>query len=262
MNEVKNRFFVALFCIVYTLGMNWYSIYSTALYYIILTTICLYEYHYQIETTRKKITILLSLAIYLICIGYVLDLVDIKRISIVLPIIMSLFSIELFSGKNNPMLSIGTDLIGLVWICLPFLLTVALSYQNEIHDHSIVSGIMTFVFMTDTGAYFGGKYFGKTKLCPTISPKKTWEGLGFGVLTSICSYPIVYSFTNLGFNKLVGVMIISIISGIIGDLVESMFKRDLKIKDTSNTLGSHGGCLDRLDSLLYAVPFVYAYLCN
>lgn len=240
--------------------MNWYSIYSTALYYTILTIICLYEYHYQIETTRKKITILLSLIIYFIILLWILDIISIRRLSLVLPIIMSLFSIELFSGKNNPMLSIGTDLIGLVWICLPLLLTVALSYQNKIHDHSIVSGIMTFVFMGDTGAYFGGKYFGKTKLYPSISPKKTWEGLGFGVVSSICAYPIVSSFVSLDFNKLFGTMIICIVTGVIGDLIESMFKRDLRIKDTGNTLGNHGGCLDRLDSVLYAVPFVYAYL--
>lgn len=265
MNEVISRLLIAIFCIIYTLGMNWYNIYTTSIYWMTLITISLFEYHYQIESTRKKITILLSMIIYILGIGYITGHIDIKYLSLSLPITMSLFSIELFSCKENPMLSIGTDLIGIAWLCVPMLLTVLISYPyndkgERYHNPKLVYGIMTFVFMCDTGAYFAGKYFGKTKLSPSISPKKTWEGLIGGVLTSLSSYYVVSTIKLLSKQEWVVVMIICIITGVIGDLIESMFKRDLKIKDTGTILLSHGGCLDRLDSLIYSVPFVYSYL--
>lgn len=265
MNEVLTRFLTSLFCIIGTLGMNWYSLYSTSIYYIILTTLCLFEYHYQIDSTRKKITILFSMLIFLLFTGNVVGMIDFKYLSIGLPFIMSLFSIELFSGKANPMLSIGTDLIGLVWICAPLFLCIVISYPYgedgiKYHDPRIVYGIMTFVFMCDTGAYFGGRFFGKHKLFPSISPKKTWEGVIAGVMASVGSYYIISSIELLSSFEWVIVMIISISSGIIGDLIESMFKRDLKIKDSGSILPGHGGLLDRLDGVLYTIPTVYTYL--
>ena len=217
------------------------------------------------DSTRKKITIILSSLIYLIVIGYVLDWIDTKYLSLILPIIMSLFSIELFSGKENPMLSIGTDLIGIVWICVPSLLCILISYPysktGRYHDPRIVYGIMIFVFMSDSGAYFTGKAFGQTKLFPSISPKKTWEGsIGGAIVSAMCYFPISAYLDILKPNEWLVVMIMAILLGSIGDLIESMFKRDLKIKDTGTVLPGHGGILDRIDGLLYCVPFIYTYL--
>jgi phosphatidate cytidylyltransferase len=265
MNEVAKRILTAIFCIVYTLGINYYNIYTTALYYISLTIVCLAEYHYKIDSTRKKITILLSFIIYVISISYVTNDIDVKYLSIAVPIIMSLFAIELFSGKENPMLSIGTDLIGLAWICLPMLLAIVISYpygENGLryHDPRLMYGIMIFVFMGDSGAYFGGRLLGKTKLCPTISPKKTWEGVISGAITSFSSYYIVSEIDILTNREWIVIMIISVIAGIIGDLIESMFKRDLQIKDSGSILPGHGGVLDRIDGLLYTIPFAFSYL--
>jgi len=266
MNEITNRLLVALFCIIYTLLLNYYNIYTTVLYYTSMTVICLFEYHYSINSTKKKITIVLSLIMYLLCIGCVIDSIELKYLTLGLPIIMILFSIELFFGIDNPMLSIGTDLIGIVWIGIPMLLCILISYPKEIsggdryHDPRIVYGIMTFVFVSDAGAYFGGKVLGKTPLFPSISPKKTWEGAISGATVSMLMYPVVCNIELLNKYQWFVVMMMSIIFGIIGDLIESMFKRDLKIKDSGTILQNHGGCLDRIDSLLYCVPFIYTYL--
>ncbi len=265
MNEVPKRLLTALFCIIYTFGMNHYNIYTTALYYLVLTIICLFEYHYKIDSTRKKITILLSSIVYFLSIGYITGDVEIKYLSFSLPIVMSLFSIELFSGKENPMLSIGTDLIGIIWICLPMILAIVISYPYggdglRYHDPRLMYGIMTFVFMSDAGAFFGGRLCGRTKLFPRISPKKTWEGAISGAIISCCSYYIISTIDLLSKREWVVVMIISIITGLIGDLIESMFKRDLHIKDSGNILPGHGGALDRIDGILYSIPFVYSYL--
>jgi phosphatidate cytidylyltransferase len=218
------------------------------------------------DSTRKKITIILSLVVYGLTIGYVLELVNIRHLSLSLPVIMSLFSIELFSGKENPMLSIGTDLIGIVWICIPLLLSIMLSYPVNLsgekhHDPTLIIGVMIFVFFNDSGAYFAGKYFGTHKLFPTISPKKTWEGSIGGALSSLGGYYFVkYLYSDIPSKTWFFIFLICVICGSIGDLIESMFKRDLKIKDTGSILPGHGGVLDRLDGILYSVPFVWSYL--
>ena len=268
MNEVIQRIKTAIICAVVTLVMTGYNIYMLSVYYLLLTIMCLYEYHYQIDSTRKKITIGMSLIIYIIANGYIIGLVERKYLSLILPIIMSLFSIELFSGKPKPMLSIGTDLIGIVWICIPMLIAVLLSWpidENGTHynDPRIVYGIMIFVFVNDAGAYFVGKLIGQTKLFPSVSPKKTWEGaIGGGVISILFYYPVKTYINVDGISDTDWFVIgtISIVCGIIGDLIESMFKRDLKIKDTGTILQKHGGILDRGDAMLYVIPFVYSYL--
>lgn len=266
MNDVTKRLITAIFCIVYSLLLKSWNIHTLCLYYLSLTIACLFEYHYKIDSTRKKITIILSTIVYVMAICYILDMIPSKYLSLSLPIIMSLFSIELLSGKETPMLSIGTDLIGFVWICVPMLLCILLSYPMSsigvrIHDPRIVYGIMTYVFMNDVGGYFTGKYFGKHKLFPSVSPKKTWEGsIGGAVVSGMSYYPITYLWPVLSQRDWVIIAMICIVCGSIGDLIESMFKRDLKIKDTGSVLPGHGGVLDRIDGLLYSVPFVYCYL--
>jgi len=120
---------------------------------------------------------------------------------------------------------------------------------------------MTLVLFNDTGAYFGGKIFGKRKLYQAISPKKTWEGAVGGALTSIIVSYIMKGYYDLFTNTdWIIILSVCVICGTIGDLIESMFKRDLQIKDTGKILPGHGGVLDRIDGILYAVPFVYSYL--
>ena len=261
MNDVLTRFITAMVCIVISLSCLLYNIYTLSIYFTTITLICLFEYHYKIDSNRKKITILLSGVIYLIPTLVILEIMNAKYLNFILPLIMSLFSIELFLGQKNPMLSIGTDLIGIVWICVPMFLSIFLSYKNGSYDPRLIIGIMNLVFFGDTGAYFFGKYLGSTKLYPSISPKKTWEGvLGGALVTMIIRYPITYYFTFLDRIDWLIITLICIICGVVGDLIESMFKRDLKVKDTGNILPGHGGITDRVDSLLYAVPFVYSYL--
>lgn len=255
-----------MFCIAYTLLMTGSSIYTLSIYYLSLAITCLYEYNYQKNWYKKYLTIVYSLAVYLLVNSYILDMIDRTYLTLILPLSMSLFTIELFVGKGNPMLNIGTDLIGLVWICLPLLLTIALSYTTngngiKTHDSRIVYGIMIYVFVSDGGAYFAGKYLGSHKLFPSISPKKTWEGLiGGGITSLICYYPITTYIGVLDNNTWLVVGIMSVMLGAIGDLIESMFKRELKVKDAGSILPGHGGVLDRIDGLLYSVPFIYSYL--
>jgi phosphatidate cytidylyltransferase len=122
-------------------------------------------------------------------------------------------------------------------------------------------GFLIILWSNDTGAYLSGRALGRTKLFERISPNKTWEGFIGGVLLAMgVAFGLSYWFGTL--TKLEWVMIAAIIGifGTLGDLVESMLKRSLGIKDSGSILPGHGGFLDRFDGLLIAAPLVYILL--
>ncbi len=125
----------------------------------------------------------------------------------------------------------------------------------------IVIGILLLTWASDTGGYFAGTAFGKTKLFQSISPKKSWEGLiGGAILTLVIAYLISLFADFLPLWKWMVMGVITVVAGTYGDLVESLFKRSIKIKDSGQTLPGHGGFLDRFDALLLSLPFIAAFL--
>lgn len=125
----------------------------------------------------------------------------------------------------------------------------------------LVFFLLLVVWLGDAGAYYVGKRFGKRKLSPRISPKKTVEGLVGGVLMSIVTVTVIH-FTFFRDFALLHAIIIGIIlsvSGVIGDLAESMWKRSAAVKDSGTLIPGHGGFLDRFDSILFTAPILYIY---
>jgi phosphatidate cytidylyltransferase len=150
--------------------------------------------------------------------------------------------------------------IGLL-ILLPAWQGLVLIKQWELGNWLILA-VMVLVWGADIGAYFSGKAFGKRKLAPKVSPGKSWEGVYGGLLASLVITAVVGVFRGWSGSQflfaLLGAAIIVFIS-VVGDLTESMFKRQSGIKDSSNLLPGHGGVLDRIDSLTAAIP-VFAVL--
>lgn len=127
-----------------------------------------------------------------------------------------------------------------------------------------VERVLVFVFVTvasDTGGYIAGVLFGKHPLAPTISPKKSWEGFAGSVILCVVAGSLSLHFL-LGHDWWVGLLlgVGAAVAATIGDLMESLIKRDLGIKDMSNLLPGHGGVMDRLDSLIVVAPMVWAVL--
>ncbi len=114
----------------------------------------------------------------------------------------------------------------------------------------------------DTFAYFGGRFFGKNRLSPVVSPKKTIEGTVFGILGGMAAGMLMYHFflSNFPFLKLAFISILTQMIGQIGDLLESVIKRYFGVKDSSNLIPGHGGMFDRIDSLIFSAPFFYYFL--
>ncbi|XKM13866.1 phosphatidate cytidylyltransferase [Orbaceae bacterium ac157xtp] len=121
---------------------------------------------------------------------------------------------------------------------------------------SLLLYVFVLVWATDSGAYFAGKLLGKRKLAPHVSPGKTIEGLLGGVITStiIVLFVDVLNIFDISFNHLIIASILAILSSVLGDLTESMLKREANLKDSGNLIPGHGGLLDRIDSLTAAIP--------
>ena len=132
---------------------------------------------------------------------------------------------------------------------------------REINPHWLMYGLML-NWVGDTGAYFIGKPFGRHKLAPHVSPKKSWEGSIASVITSVLvgSYYLVRFIPTVTLPHAIALTAVANVAGQLGDLAESTMKRGADVKDSGAILPGHGGFLDRVDSTLFALPVIYAYL--
>jgi len=149
------------------------------------------------------------------------------------------------------------------WIC-PFGLLSELAYPYFANGYSpnLIIAILLIIWVFDTGAYFVGTSFGKHKLCPRLSPKKTWEGFWGGLITGVAAgalFPLLLKNMGINIPPLRGAILglVLALGTPLGDLAVSMIKRQVARKDSGNLLPGHGGAFDRLDTLLWAMPISY-----
>lgn len=178
-----------------------------------------------------------------------------------MPLLLSCYGIVLYSKNDpSPFRSIAYTLLGIIYIGIPFSLLNCVIFDSYIYHPEVIFGILLIIWGNDAGAYFTGMLFGKHKLFERVSPKKTWEGsIGGIVIGLLVSYVIAHYYVHWNMVHWMMVGIITVVASIYGDLVESLFKRSLGIKDSGNIIPGHGGFLDRFDSLLFVVPMVVAF---
>ena len=186
--------------------------------------------------------------------------------------IIYLMVAELYLKAEDPIHDWAYTMLSQLYIALPLSLLNVLAYRSNGYDiqYSYLAPLAVFVFLwiNDAGAYCVGSLIGRHKLFPRISPGKSWEGsIGGGVLVCIVAalvwhYTEQYGVNDLGLSvfEWVGLGLIVVVFGTWGDLIESLFKRTIGIKDSGNILPGHGGMLDRFDSTLMAVPASVVYL--
>ncbi len=156
---------------------------------------------------------------------------------------------------------IGKAVLGPVYICIP--ISMVLHMDRFIPGGNLwIFLLLTSIFANDTGAFYFGKLFGRHKLYERVSPNKTWEGaIGGLALSVVASFWFMKIFHIHAVNLKGFILVLSMaVSGQIGDLAESMLKRNQGIKDSGGILPGHGGMLDRIDALLFAIPILYVYL--
>jgi phosphatidate cytidylyltransferase len=171
------------------------------------------------------------------------------------------FSYQLFTKKtinyDTERIKLG---ITIRYVIFSFCFLVLLPFSDGFHPFLMIS-ILSIIWINDSFAFLVGKNFGKKKLFPSVSPNKTVEGFFGGMIFSLLA-ALVINKVYPHFSLFHWMMIALIVSnfGTIGDLVVSKFKRQANLKDSGNLMPGHGGILDRLDSLLFASPFVYLYI--
>ena len=184
------------------------------------------------------------------------------RLSEILAISLTLIAvITLFKFSNELYIDSGKLIFTVIYVALPFSFALGLPKYSSIENTFSLEVIFLFILIwsSDTFAYLVGKFFGKHKMAPKISPKKTWEGyIGGVILTLVLSYFVEQYQPQLRGNWMVVGFLIAAFAPL-GDLVESQLKRNFGVKDSGNIIPGHGGVLDRLDSFLICVPVVYLY---
>lgn len=192
--------------------------------------------------------------------------------------VIYLFVSGLFTKNEDPVLDWAYGMMSQMYIALPFSCLSVLAFRSMptglvVYNFLLPVSIFVFLWLNDTGAYICGSLLGRHKLFPRVSPGKSWEGsigggiivMGIAVLMSWIDHScLLESFgameTGLSTLEWMGLGLVVVVFGTLGDLVESLFKRTLGIKDSGNILPGHGGMLDRFDSSLMAIPAGVVYI--
>jgi len=187
---------------------------------------------------------------------------DPKFFFLVFPLASIVFMIKLYKKlERKPFTNIAFTFLGIFYIAMPLSLLNIAAYDDGKYNFEIILGSLLILWASDTGAYFAGTRFGRRKLFERISPKKSWEGFfGGAALAFVITFIFTQYFHSLDNYQWYIIAVLIIVGGTFGDLVESLLKRSIEIKDSGDVLPGHGGFLDRFDGLLISAPFIVAYL--
>jgi len=181
---------------------------------------------------------------------------------LIFPMLSCVYMIKLYKKfERKPFTNIAYTFLGIFYVAVPYSLLNIVVFKNGVYNFEIIFGCLFILWASDSGAYIAGTLFGKRKLFERISPKKSWEGfVGGAILAFAFAFLINNFFDSLALWQWLGVTAIIIIGGTYGDLIESLLKRSIEIKDSGSILPGHGGFLDRFDGLLISAPFIVAFL--
>lgn len=226
-------------------------------------------------TTNRLITTVAGVYFFFSIAGYCSGIVPSAVFIPYLLTIVYLFITELYTKAPNPINNWAYTMLAQMYIALPFSTINVLAFRatgdGVVYNYLLPLSVFIFLWTNDTGAYLSGSLFGKHKLFPRVSPGKSWEGsIGGGLLVLAMAAAVGFYETSalhsgatevaLSIPQWMGLGLVVVFFGTWGDLVESLFKRTIGIKDSGNILPGHGGMLDRFDSSLMAFPAAVVYL--
>ncbi len=243
----------------------WLPPYLFGIVFLLITILGLREFysfsdHLEEVKTEKIFSIISGGLLFLCFFLYFFQFAPIQIFSIYTLCVVILFLSELFRKQKNPIQNIATSLMGHVYIALPFSFICMMENEHKI----FVLAFFLIIWASDTGAYLVGICIGKHKMFERVSPKKTWEGLFGGMLFALIVGFVFSKVTESeGLLELWQWLVFALTvfaSGTLGDLMESLFKRSLDIKDSGSFMPGHGGLLDRFDSAIIAAPVAFVFL--
>jgi phosphatidate cytidylyltransferase len=245
--------------------------YTYAALFAVIAGLALWEFYRLLEKNaqvRINKTIAIIGGLYLFVSGFLgfAGILSLRYISLWFVFMLYLLIREVYAGRKNPIREVAYTFLGQIYIVLPLMFLGWLAYVGDTEETNTFSPVFLMAFfaliwMYDTGAYIVGVTLGKHRLMERVSPKKSWEGLIGGLILALAA-SVVISILFPGYLTMVqwiGFALITVVFGTWGDLVESMIKRSLNVKDSGNMIPGHGGILDRIDSCLLAAPAVLIY---
>ena len=264
---MKTRAITGFFFVIVMLASVLLGHYTFDIFYLLLSAFCLHEFYGLIKQSGigPNRTAGMINGIFIYAVFALITIKDDpsyhKLLFLITITLSSIFIQELYKKSETPFTNIAYTITGILYAVLPFTFFHALAYVGGSFNFHLPLAFLIMLWANDTGAYLSGYFFGRTKLFERHSPKKTWEGFVGGVLISaVAAYIISFYYRDLPWDRWVIIAILISCFGTLGDLVESMFKRSINIKDSGGILPGHGGLLDRFDGLLISAPIVYTYL--
>jgi phosphatidate cytidylyltransferase len=276
LNNFFRRTLTGAYIVIFVLGGYWLHPISFFLAGLIMIVGSQYEYYRIIGnsgTRPQMITgIITGIIFYVLATLCAAGKVPLKFLLLILPMLAGIMIIELYRKQEKPFDSLSHTFFPLIYTVIPFSLFPFSAYNHEglrtllphgelIFSPGIVIGFFLLIWANDTGAYLIGVTLGKHRLFERISPKKSWEGFIGGVIIAAGASLLLAGW--LGVVSPVKWIILSLIvsvTGTLGDLVESMLKRSIGIKDSGNIMPGHGGFLDRFDSAVMSFPLVFLFI--
>jgi phosphatidate cytidylyltransferase len=266
-SENLKRVLVSIAGIPVILVASYLGGYYFVIFVAVISLVSFYEYSLLVKHKGANVNLPIGeLIVLILLLNQFLGFVDL--FSIILLSSLALLTIELFRNKESAIFNLGSTFLGIFYIGFfsASLISLREFYPSNsdlnINGAYLIISILISIWIGDSAAYYGGISFGKHKLFPRVSPKKSWEGAIFSFIFSVGTM-ILAKVLVLNFLSWTNVLVIGIIIGTIGqigDLVESLLKRDSAVKDSSSLIPGHGGFFDRFDSLLFSSPVIWIYL--
>jgi len=276
LNNFFRRTLTGAWIVVFIMGGFWLHPVTFFLTGLILLIGTQYEYYLIIRNTgvRPQMVpgIITGATAYIVATLVASEVITKNSFLVLIPMMLIMMVFELYRKQDKPFDSLAHTFFSILYTAIPFSLfpfsaflrtglNSILPHENIVFSPGIIIGFFLLLWANDTGAYLSGISFGKHKLMERISPKKTWEGFAGGVIAATLIAFLLSGWLGV-VDKVHWVIVALIISiaGTYGDLVESMLKRSIGVKDSGNIMPGHGGFLDRFDSAIISFPLVYLFI--
>lgn len=266
LSNLQQRVIAAVVAVPFIIFMIWYADWTFALLFTMISALTQREFYRLLGLDGfEPLTAYGTLVGCLICLlAYLIEkgLIDTDNYFLLCPASSMIFLIKLYKKRDmRPFTNIGFTFLGIIYVAMPFALLIVLGLRGSSYHPMIIMGCLLMLWATDIGAYFAGTYFGRRKLFERVSPKKSWEGaIGGALAAALVALGLTFFAPELKPWQWYCVGGIIVVTGTYGDLVESLFKRSIAIKDSGTSIPGHGGFLDRFDGLLLAAPFIITFL--
>lgn len=256
------------------LGAIAWSQWSFGALLLLLLLAGMYEFYVLAEkqgnTPQKVVGLVAGVVLFILNFAFVSDDIQVLGsasqayacgLAFLLLLLPAMFICELYRRRDNPASGIGTTMMGVCYVALPLSLMCYIPIVgSEVWNPWVMIFYIFIIWANDVFAYLIGMSIGRHRLCERLSPKKSWEGF-FGGIAGAVAMGVAASYVlDTAVWVWVGLAIVAAATGVLGDLVESMFKRAAGVKDSGNLIPGHGGMLDRFDAMLLSAPFVFVYM--